>query len=66
MTQGLHALELAHRSGVTMCFGSDLLGKLHARQSEEFTLRASAGIPAADIIASATVNCAKLFMMEVG
>jgi hypothetical protein len=35
-------------------------------QSDEFLLRAQAGIPANEILAAATVNCAELFMKQVG
>lgn len=62
--QGLAAVALARREGVTMCFGSDLLGELHRHQSEEFTLRAQAGVTAPELIAAATSNCAKLFNLE--
>ena len=37
--QGLESLALARRHGITMCFGSDLLGDLHPAQLDEFTLR---------------------------
>mmetsp|Transcript_20318 Transcript_20318/g.44399 ORF Transcript_20318/g.44399 Transcript_20318/m.44399 type:complete len:478 (-) Transcript_20318:229-1662(-) len=61
--QGLEALQVAHAAGVTMCFGSDLLGDLHGYQSEEFAIRARK-LPAADIIRAATVNCAQLFGLQ--
>lgn len=40
---------------------------LHCRryQSDEFLLRAQAGIPANEILAAATVNCAELFVKQV-
>jgi hypothetical protein len=34
-------------------------------QSEEFLLRSQAGIPAQEILAAATTNCAELFMKQV-
>lgn len=35
-------------------------------QSDEFLLRSQAGIPAQEILAAATINCAELFMKQVG
>lgn len=63
----LRGLEIAHRKGVRMAFGTDLFGKLHEFQSLEFTLRAEVQ-PAADIIRAATLGCAELFQMvgEIG
>ena len=59
----LRGLEIAHRKGVRMAFGTDLFGTLHAFQSREFSLRAEVQ-PAADIIRAATLGCAELFRME--
>lgn len=56
---GLHALELAHRAGVNICYGSDLLGGMRRHQLREFTIR-GAVIPAADVLRSATTTAAKL------
>lgn len=33
-------MRLAHSKGIPMCYGSDLLGELHAHQLGEFALRA--------------------------
>ncbi|WP_395293228.1 amidohydrolase family protein [Kitasatospora hibisci] len=65
--QGLAALERAHRAGVNLVYGSDLLGPLHPAQLEEFRLRAEVQ-PAADVIRSATVTAARLLGMagEIG
>ncbi|MFE1805894.1 amidohydrolase family protein [Streptomyces sp. NPDC059533] len=60
---GLAALEKAHRAGVNLVYGSDLLGPLHSAQLEEFTLRAQVQ-PAADVIRSATSTAARLLRME--
>ncbi|MET8755541.1 amidohydrolase family protein, partial [Streptomyces sp. NPDC004667] len=60
---GLAALEKAHRAGVNLVYGSDLLGPLHSAQLEEFTLRAEVQ-PAADVIRSATSTAARLLRME--
>lgn len=38
--QGLESMRLAHAKGIPMCYGSDLLGELHAHQLGEFALRA--------------------------
>lgn len=56
---GLGALEIARRAGVKMGFGTDLLGETHPAQSKEFVLRAQV-LPAAEIIASATLVNAEL------
>jgi imidazolonepropionase-like amidohydrolase len=60
---GLIALEKAHKAGVNLVYGSDLLGPLHAAQLEEFTLRAQVQ-PVADIIRAATTTAAKLLGLE--
>jgi imidazolonepropionase-like amidohydrolase len=60
---GLHALELAHRAGVNICYGSDLLGGMRRHQLREFTIR-GAVIPAADVLRSATTTAAKLLNEE--
>lgn len=59
---GLVALEKAHRAGVNIVYGSDLLGPLHSAQLEEFTLRAQVQPPVA-IIRAATVTAARLLGM---
>jgi imidazolonepropionase-like amidohydrolase len=60
---GLRALELAHRGGVNLCYGSDLLGGMRRHQLEEFRIRGSV-LPAADVIRSATVTAARLLGEE--
>jgi imidazolonepropionase-like amidohydrolase len=60
---GLRALELAHRAGVQIAFGTDLLGPMHAHQSREFTIRAQVQPPDA-IIRSATTTAARLLNLE--
>jgi imidazolonepropionase-like amidohydrolase len=47
------------RAGVKMGFGTDLIGPLHIRQSDEFTLRAKA-LPAIDILRSVCAVNAEL------
>jgi imidazolonepropionase-like amidohydrolase len=61
---GLIALTLAHEGGVKLVYGTDLLGKMHEDQLNEFALRAQVQEPA-DVIRSATCMAAELFN-EVG
>ncbi len=56
---GLHALELAHASGIKIGYGTDLLGGMHRHQSEEFAIRSQVQAPI-DIIRSATVVGAEI------
>jgi imidazolonepropionase-like amidohydrolase len=56
---GLKALEICKRNGVRMGFGTDLLGEMHYRQSEEFTIRARVLSPF-EIIQSATKVAAEI------
>ena len=60
---GLESLSILRDAGVTMAFGTDLLGPTHARQSEEFAIRARV-LSAREILASATTVGAKLVGME--
>jgi imidazolonepropionase-like amidohydrolase len=60
---GLRALELAHKAGLPIAYGTDLLGGMHHRQLSEFALRAQVQ-PAADVIRSATTAAARLLRME--
>jgi imidazolonepropionase-like amidohydrolase len=60
---GLRALELAHRAGVRIAYGTDLLGDMHRFQSTEFTLRAQVQPPAA-VIRAATTEAARLLRLE--
>jgi imidazolonepropionase-like amidohydrolase len=60
---GLAALELAHRAGLPIVYGTDLLGGMHRRQLTEFTLRAQVQ-PAADVLRSATTVAARLVGLE--
>lgn len=53
----------AHSRGVRMVFGTDLLGAMHRHQLLEFKIRSAFQTPA-EIIRSATVTAAELFMME--
>ena len=60
---GMVALELAHRRGVRMVYGTDLLGAMHRHQLLEFAIRGEVQ-PAIEVIRAATVNAARLFGME--
>ena len=51
----MEVVEQAHRAGVPMAYGTDLIGAMHRRQTEEFELRADL-VPAADLIRSVTVT----------
>lgn len=60
---GLERLVKMHDAGVTMGYGSDLLGGMQSEQSGEFPLRGRY-IPAHDVIRSATLDAAKVLRME--
>ena len=61
--KGLEAVRLACAEGVPVVFGTDLLGHMHARQSEEFLLRGGAQTPR-EILQSATIVAARLMRQE--
>jgi imidazolonepropionase-like amidohydrolase len=63
LLKGLGAIKIAADAGVTICFGTDLLGPLHFAQSKEFSVRSQVQT-AGQILRSATVNAAKLLMKE--
>ncbi|MFE6306642.1 amidohydrolase family protein [Nocardiopsis sp. NPDC057823] len=63
LARGLDALRAAHEAGVNLVFGSDLLGGMQDRQSEEFAIRGTVQ-PAADVLRAATVNAARLLGLE--
>ncbi|WP_449276991.1 amidohydrolase family protein [Leucobacter sp. GX24907] len=54
LERGMSALEQAHRAGVKIAFGTDLLGSFQERQLEELSIRAEVQAPI-DVIRSATV-----------
>lgn len=60
---GLERLVKMHEAGVTMGYGSDLLGGMQEHQSGEFLLRGR-HIPADAVIRAATVDAAKVLRME--
>lgn len=59
----LGGLEIMHRAGVKMGFGTDLVGKLHTLQSSEFELRARV-LPPIEILRSACTVNAQLLGQE--
>jgi imidazolonepropionase-like amidohydrolase len=63
LEKGLRAMKIAVEAGVTVCFGSDLLGPMHFAQSKEFSVRSKVLTPL-QILRSATVNAARLIMQE--
>jgi len=60
---GMGSLSILRDAGVTIAFGTDLLGETHVRQSEEFAIR-SRVLPSAEVFASATTVAARLIGME--
>lgn len=60
---GLESLEKMSRAGLTMAYGSDLLGEMHRHQSEEFVIRGRV-LPAIEVLRSASVHAAKLLRRE--
>ena len=64
LNAGFKSLQIADAAGVTMCYGTDLLGPLQARQTGEFVLRKKAGLSALKILQSATVNAARMLRQE--
>ncbi|KAH8681710.1 amidohydrolase [Xylariales sp. PMI_506] len=60
---GLRALQIASEAGVTICFGTDLLGPLGAAQTYEFAIRSKVLSPL-EVLRSATVNPARMLGQE--
>jgi imidazolonepropionase-like amidohydrolase len=50
-------------AGLTMAYGSDLLGEMHRHQSEEFVIRGQV-LPAIEVLRSASVHAARLCRRE--
>ncbi|KAJ4144317.1 hypothetical protein LMH87_003207 [Akanthomyces muscarius] len=63
LEKGLHAIKIAADAGVTICFGTDLLGKLHFAQSREFGLRSQVQ-SSLEILRSATINAARMLRQD--
>ena len=63
VASGLEALKIAQEEGVSICFGSDLLGPLGVFQNQEFVLRKQVQ-STLQIIQSATVTPARMMGLE--
>lgn len=63
LEKGLNAIKIAADAGVTVCFGTDLLGKLHFAQSREFGLRRQVQT-SLEVLRSATVNAARMLRQD--
>jgi imidazolonepropionase-like amidohydrolase len=61
-TAGVRSLEILRAAGVTLGFGTDLLGEMHRHQSREFLIRREV-LPANEILASATRVAAEVLGM---
>ncbi|WP_445619957.1 amidohydrolase family protein [Kushneria sp. Sum13] len=60
---GLESLKIMREAGLTMAYGSDLLGEMHRHQSEEFVIRTRV-LPPHEVIRSATLDAARLLCRE--
>jgi imidazolonepropionase-like amidohydrolase len=63
LAMGLEALKIAKEEGLTLCYGSDLLGPLGQYQLKEFGIRSQILTPL-DILQSATINPAKMLRQD--
>ncbi len=63
LDSGLESLEKAHRAGVTLGFGTDLIGEAQPRQNEELAIRARVQ-PAIDVLRSMWIVNAQLCHLE--
>lgn len=61
---GFRSLQIADAAGVTMVYGTDLLGPMQRKQTGEFSLRTKAGLSALKILQSATTNAARRLQQE--
>ncbi|KAH7011089.1 hypothetical protein EDB80DRAFT_571036 [Ilyonectria destructans] len=60
---GLNAIAVAQKAGVTMCYGTDLLGPLHVAQARWLILQTKV-LTSAESLQTAAVNAAKLLRQE--
>ena len=60
---GTRVVEMAHRVGVKLVYGTDLLGPMHRHQLDEFAIRGEVLKPL-DVIRSATTTAAELFRLQ--
>ena len=61
---GLQSIKVADEAGVTMCYGTDLLGPLQVKQNDGFRLLQQAGQSPLKILQSATINAARMLRHE--
>ncbi|KJY00802.1 hypothetical protein TI39_contig312g00003 [Zymoseptoria brevis] len=61
---GLKSIQIVDQAGVTLCYGTDLLGPLQVAQTGGFSLRKQAGLSSLKILQSATVNAARMLRQE--
>jgi imidazolonepropionase-like amidohydrolase len=59
----LGALEMAHKAGIPIVYGTDLFADMHGQQLQEFIIRSEVQ-PPADLIRSATTVAARLLRRE--
>jgi imidazolonepropionase-like amidohydrolase len=57
------ALEMAHKAGIPIVYGTDLFADMHGQQLQEFIIRSEVQ-PPADLIRSATSTAARLLGRE--
>ncbi|TID20924.1 hypothetical protein E6O75_ATG05689 [Venturia nashicola] len=60
---GINSLRIASEAGVTICFGTDLLGPLGAAQTHEFKIRSQV-LPPTALLQTATINPARMLRQE--
>ena len=60
---GIRSLKIATDAGVTICFGTDLLGPLGSAQTREFSIRSEVLSPV-QLLRTATVNPARMLRCE--
>ena len=63
LDSGLESLERTHRAGVTLGFGTDLIGETQIRQNDELAIRAQVQ-PAVDVLRSMWAVNAQLCHLE--
>jgi len=63
--RGQETLRTAHALGVKVCYGSDLLGDMHAHQAGSIGLHLDAGVDPASVLLSLTATPARM-MREGG
>lgn len=63
LKSGLNSLKIADEAGITMCFGTDLLGSMTQFESHEFAIRSQVLSPV-KILQSATTNAAKMLRQD--